>query len=155
VATTLLIEERDEKTGTVARTPSIGSAENFQYDDAARKAVYTGSAHVSGPQGDLRASRIDLFLAADANELERVEAERAVTLNDATRNVAGDRLTYTAADGRYVVVGSPVRVLAECRDTTGRTLTFYRSTNNITVEPSDEFRTQVKSIPNCVVPERK
>ncbi len=155
VATTFLIEEQDEKTGKVVRTPSIGSAEEFQYEDATRKATYTGSAHVSGPQGDLRASRIDLFLATEANELERVEAERSVTLNDPSRNVVGDRLTYTAADGRYVVVGSPVKVLAECRETTGRTLTFYRSTNNITVEPNDEFRTQVKSMPGCVVPERK
>jgi hypothetical protein len=54
-----------------------------------------------------------------------------------------------------VVVGSPVKILADCRETTGRTLTFYRSTNNIDVEPSDQFRTQVKSVPNCVLSERK
>jgi lipopolysaccharide export system protein LptA len=103
----------------------------------------------------LRASRIELFLAAEVNELQRVEAFTAVALNDATRTVSGDRLTYTAAEGRYVVVGSPVKILADCRETTGRTLTFYRSTNNIDVEPSDQFRTQVKSMPNCVAPERK
>jgi LPS export ABC transporter protein LptC len=155
VATTFLIEEQDAKTGTTRRTPSIGSADEFRYEDAARKATYTGGAHVAGPQGDLRAARIVLFLADETNQLERLEAESTVTLNDATRNVAGDRLTYTEADGRYLVVGSPVKVLADCRETTGRTLTFFRSTNNITVEPNDEFRTQVKSVPNCVVPERK
>jgi len=155
VATTLIIEDQDEKTGTRARTPSIGSADDFLYEDGPRKATYTGSAHVSGPQGDLRASRIELLLAPEASELQRVEAYTAVALNDATRTVSGDRLTYTAADGRYVVVGSPVKILADCRETTGRTLTFYRSTNNIVVEPNDEFRTQVKAVPNCVVPERK
>jgi lipopolysaccharide export system protein LptA len=155
VATAFLIEERDEKTGARERTTSIGSADDFLYEDAPRKATYTGGAHVSGPQGDLRASRIELFLAAEVNELQRVEAFTAVALNDATRTVSGDRLTYTAADGRYVVVGSPVKILADCRETTGRTLTFYRSTNNIDVEPSDQFRTQVKSMPNCVAPERK
>jgi LPS export ABC transporter protein LptC len=155
VATALIIEDKDEKTGTRERTTSIGSADDFLYEDGPRKATYTGGAHVSGPQGDLKASRIELFLAAEVNELERVEAYTTVTLNDATRNVAGDRLTYTADEGRYLVVGSPVKILADCRETTGRTLTFFRSTNNITVEPNDEFRTQVKSVPNCVVPERK
>ena len=155
VATTFVIEEQDAKTGATRRTPSIGSADEFRYEDAARRATYTGGAHVAGPQGDLRAARIVLFLAAETNQLERLEAESSVTLNDATRNVVGDRLTYTEADGRYLVVGSPVKVLADCRETTGRTLTFFRSTNNITVEPNDEFRTQVKSVPNCVVPERK
>jgi len=155
VATTFAIEEQDAKTGATRRTPSIGSADEFRYEDAARRATYTGGAHVAGPQGDLRAARIVLFLADETNQLERLEAESSVTLNDATRNVVGDRLTYTEADGRYLVVGSPVKVVADCRETTGRTLTFFRSTNNITVEPNDEFRTQVKAVPDCVVPERK
>ena len=155
VATTFIIEEQDEKTGKRERTASIGSADDFLYEDGPRKATYTGSAHVSGPQGDLQASRIELFLALAANELERLEAYTAISLRDATRVVSGDRLTYTAAEGRYLVVGSPVKIEADCRETTGRTLTFYRSTNNIVVEPNDEFRTQVKSIPNCVAPGRK
>jgi lipopolysaccharide export system protein LptA len=155
VATAFVIEEKDAKTGKTERTASIGGADEFLYDDAPRTATYTGSAHVSGPQGDLRASRIELFLAPEANELQRVEAYTGVSLRDATRTVSGDRLTYTAEDGRYVVVGSPVKITADCRETTGRTLTFYRSTNNIDVEPNDEFRTQMKAIPNCVVPERK
>ena len=155
VATTFMIEETDEKSGTRKRTPTIGRADAFLYDDGPRTATYTGSAHVAGPQGDLEASRIELFLAAEVSELERLEAYTAIALRDATRVVSGDRLTYTAADGRYLVVGSPVKIEADCRETTGRTLTFYRSTNNIVVEPNDEFRTQVKAIPNCVVPGRK
>ena len=155
VATALIVEDKDAKTGKRERTTSIGSADEFQYEDGPRKATYTGGAHVSGPQGDLRARRIELFLAREANELERVEAYASVGLNDATRTVSGDRLTYTAAEGRYVVVGSPVKIVADCRETTGRTLTFYKSTNNIVVEPNDDFRAQVTSIPNCVVPERK
>ena len=149
VATTLIIEEQDSRTGQRQRTPSIGSADDFLYEDGPRKATYTGSAHVSGPQGDLQASRVELFLAQEDNELERVEAYTAISLRDAARTVTGDRLTYTAAEGRYVVVGSPVKIVADCRETTGRTLTFYKSTNNIDVEPNDEFRTQVKAIPNC------
>ena len=154
-ATAFVMQETDEMTGKVDETTSIGSSEDFLYEDGPRKATYTGGAHVSGPQGDLRASRIELFLAPGVNELERVEAYTAVSLNDSTRKVSGDRLTYTAETGRYVVVGSPVKILADCRETTGRTLTFYRSTNNIVVEPNDEFRTQVRSMPDCVATERK
>ena len=154
-ATAFVMQETDEKTGKVDETTSIGSSEDFLYEDGPRKATYTGGAHVSGPQGDLRASRIELFLAPGVNELERVEAYTAVSLNDSTRKVSGDRLTYTAETGRYVVVGSPVKILADCRETTGRTLTFYRSTNNIVVEPNDEFRTQVRSMPDCVATDRK
>jgi lipopolysaccharide export system protein LptA len=155
VATTLIIEEQDAKTGALERTTSIGSADDFLYEDAARKATYTGSAHVSGSQGDLQAGRIELFLAAAENQLDRLEAQTSVSMIDPTRKVRGDRLTFTAAEGRYVVVGSPVKIESDCRETTGRTLTFYRATNNIDVEPNDEFRTQVTTIPNCVPTDRK
>jgi lipopolysaccharide export system protein LptA len=155
VASAFVIEDTDEKTGKTERTSSIGSGDEFLYEDSLRKVSYTGGAHVSGPQGDLRASRIELFLAPEANALQRVEAYTAVSMTDALRTVSGDRLTYTAEDSRYLVIGSPVKIAADCRETTGRTLTFFRSTNNIVVEPNDEFRTQVKAIPNCVGPERK
>jgi lipopolysaccharide export system protein LptA len=154
VATAFIVEETNAKTGARERTPSIGGADDFLYEDGPRKATYTGGAHVSGPQGDLRAARIELLLAREASELERVEAYTAVSLTDAARKVSGDRLTYVAAEGRYLVVGSPVKIVADCRETTGRTLTFFKSTNNIDVEPSDEFRTQVRTLPKCGEPGR-
>ena len=77
-----------------------------------------------------------------------------MSLQDAARKASGDRLTYVSADGRYLMVGSPVKIEADCRETTGRTLTFYKSTNNIVVEPSEEYRTQVQSIPKCGDPGR-
>ena len=154
VASTLLVDQRDEKTQEVRRVPSIGSADEFVFEDAPRRATYTGGAHVSGPQGDLRAARIELYLAAASRELDRVEGYTNVSLQDAARKASGDRLTYVSADGRYLMVGSPVTIEADCRETTGRTLTFYKSTNNIVVEPSEEYRTQVRSVPNCGGPGR-
>jgi lipopolysaccharide export system protein LptA len=154
VASTLILEQRDEKTKTLDRVPSIGSADELLYEDGLRRATYTGNAHVSGPQGDLRAVKIELYLAASSSELDRVEAYTMVTMRDVSRSASGDRLTFVSADGRYVMVGSPVKIEADCRETTGRTLTFYKSTNNIIVEPNDEFRTQVKSIPKCGEPGR-
>jgi LPS export ABC transporter protein LptC len=154
VASTLIIEQRDEKTKTLDGVPSIGSADDLRYEDGLRRATYTGNAHVSGPQGDLRAVTIELYRAASSRELDRVEAYTTVTMRDASRTASGDRLTFVSADGRYLMVGSPVKIEADCRETTGRTSTFYKSTNNIIVEPNDEFRTQVKSIPKCGEPGR-
>jgi lipopolysaccharide export system protein LptA len=154
VASTLMLDQRDEKSGKVERVPSIGSADDLVYEDLPRRATYTGNAHVSGPQGDLRAVKIELYLSTSSSELDRVEAYTTVTMRDTVRAASGDRLTYVSADGRYLMVGSPVKIEADCRETTGRTLTFYKSTNNIIVDPSDEFRTQVKSIPKCGEPGR-
>jgi lipopolysaccharide export system protein LptA len=154
VASTLILEQRDEKTKTLDRVPSKGSADDLLYEDGLRRAVYTGNAHVSGSQGDLRAVKIELYLSASSSELDRVEAYTTVTMRDASRSAFGDRLTFVSADGRYLMVGSPVKIEADCKETTGRTLTFYKSTNNIIVEPSDEFRTQVTSIPKCGEPGR-
>jgi lipopolysaccharide export system protein LptA len=154
VASTLILEQRDQKTKTLDRVPSIGSADDLLYEDGLRRATYSGNAHVSGPQGDLRAGKIELYLAVSCSELDRVEGYTTVTMRDALRSASGDRLTFVSADGRYLMVGSPVKIETDCRETTGRTLTFYKSTNNIIVEPNDEFRTQVKSIPKCGEPGR-
>ena len=51
VATTFVIEETDEKTGKRERTTSIGSADDFLYEDAPRKATYTGQRPRVRPAG--------------------------------------------------------------------------------------------------------
>ena len=47
---------------------------DFKYEEAARRATYTGDAHMSGPQGDLTADTIELYLKPSGDELERAEA---------------------------------------------------------------------------------
>ena len=149
VTSTLVVEQRDLQTQKVEQGTSIGSSETFRYEDSAHRATYAGKAHVSGQQGDLRARQIELYLVDKSRELDRVEADGEVSLQDGARKAYGDHLTFVSAEGRYVVVGSPVRIEADCRETTGRTLTFFKSTNNIVVEPGEEYRTQVKSVPKC------
>ena len=55
VASTLMLEQRNEKTTALERMPSMASSTDLLYEDGQRRATYTGSAHVAGPQGDLRA----------------------------------------------------------------------------------------------------
>jgi lipopolysaccharide export system protein LptA len=77
-----------------------------------------------------------------------------VTLHSEGRQATGDRLTYFAAEEKYVMSGKPVRITAECRDTSGKTLTFFRSVDTITVDGDDEKRTQTKSGAGCEAPRK-
>jgi hypothetical protein len=57
------------------------------------------------------------------------------TLKEASgRTTTGSRLTYTSADDRYVVVGTPARVVEACgRDTSGNSLTLSKVNDRIEV----------------------
>jgi LPS export ABC transporter protein LptC/lipopolysaccharide transport protein LptA len=148
--TTTSVMAQERKDGTKERTRSVGSAKQFRYDDANRRATYEGDAHLSGPQGDTVASRIELFLEPSGDEVERAEAYGAVTLRDQNRKTTGNRLTYRSADESYVVSGTPVSVLDECgRETVARTLTFFRTTDRIIVDGNEQVRTQTKGKSNC------
>ncbi len=112
-------------------------------------------AQLSGPQGDLRADRIVVVLAKDESRIERLEAYDSVTLRLDQRTATGARLTYHSADERYVMSGTttvPVAVTEACRQTTGRTLTFFRSTDRIVVDGNEEIRTRTTSGGTCAQP---
>jgi LPS export ABC transporter protein LptC len=120
------------------------------------RAVPVRDAQLGGPQGDLRAERIEIVLGKEGNKVERLEGYTRVTLKLDTRTAVGGRLTYYASDEKYVMsaVGTtPVTVTEvqtapsgslSCRETIGRTLTFYRSTDTISVDGNDQKRTEIK-----------
>jgi lipopolysaccharide transport protein LptA len=154
VRSTLMLEQTDPKTKRVDRMSSIAVADAMTYEDAQRRATYTTNAHASGPQGDLHADKIEMYLKVSGSELDRVEAYTNVTTRDATSVATGDRFTYFADEGRYVMLGTPVRVCAEGRETTGRTLRFSRDSNTITVDGNEEFRTQMRNDAKCGEPRK-
>src|SRR5690606_31359391 len=154
VRTVLELEEVDPDTRKATRTMTTGTAAELVYTEAERKAVFTGEARLVNPRdGDLRAARIELFLLPDGRQIERLEAFDAVTLRTPVKQGTGARLTYFPADGRYVMAGTPVNVLEqlpnECRETTGRTLTFYRDSDTITVDGNQSTRTQTRTMGKC------
>ena len=136
---------------------AIGRAAEIRYDDGARTITYRSQAptptpaspvalaQLSGPQGDLRARRIDVILGETTSRAERLEAYRNVDIRLGARVATGDRLTYFAEGERYVVSGIatvPVTIVEECRQTSGRTVTFFTSAERIIVDGSEEVRTQ-------------
>jgi lipopolysaccharide transport protein LptA len=140
VTTAFVLEQTDRKTGTTRREPTTGTAETFEYVDGKRLATYTGKAHIRGPQGDVTGERIELFMKAGVNELQRAEAYGAngeVQVTEAHRIAKGSHLTYTAADETYLMTGTPVEVIEEkdgiCKLTVGATVTFNRTTESASV----------------------
>jgi lipopolysaccharide export system protein LptA len=150
VTTSSMVEQVNAQTKVTERVRSVGTAKDFAYEDAARRAIYTGDAHLSGPQGDVTAPKIELYFKRSENELDRAEAYEAVTLRETGRTTTGSHMTYIADEQRYVVTGTPVTVLDECdRRTVGKTLTFEKTTDTIVVDGNKQFRTESKSGSKC------
>ena len=138
-----------------------GRGDEIKYDEAKRTVTYSMNpvaptsgqtvsaplAQVSGPDGDLRAERIEIVLATGANAVDRLEAYNRVTMVLGARTATGGRLTYHAKEERYVMSGTgaeSVSIRESCRDTTGRTLTFFKSTERILVDGNETRRTETK-----------
>jgi LPS export ABC transporter protein LptC len=144
VVTTTVLEQTDKDKKT-SRTPSIATAKDFAYDDVSRRMTYTKDAHMSGPEGDMTAARILLFLKPSGDELDRAEAYENVVLREQSRETKGSKLVYTTANETYVVTGVPVLIVDQCqRQTIGRTLTFNKGADTIVVDGNAQIRTQTK-----------
>jgi lipopolysaccharide export system protein LptA len=141
VRTVMFFDDTDPKTKTKSLARTTGTADTLVYQEDKRLATYTGAgkeqANINGPQGDVTADVIHLFLERDANEIERAEADGTVTVQEGHRRATGAHLTYTGADDTYVMTGKPVEVdeitPPQCRKTRGATLTFQRSVDKVVV----------------------
>jgi lipopolysaccharide export system protein LptA len=133
--------------------PTITVADELLYEDAKHQATYTGNAHMSGPDGDVTADKIVLFLAEQGGQLERAEADGNVVTRQETRRAYGKHLTYLAKDGLYTMTGTPVKLYeqkpADCRITEGTTLVFDRSLNTSTSSGNATAGQRMRSEPVC------
>jgi lipopolysaccharide export system protein LptA len=132
------------------RVPSTATAAEMKYADADRRLTYTGDVHMTGPDGDMKAAKIELYLKPSGDELERLEAYDALTLREQNRTTTGLRMTFTTADEKYIVSGTPVTIIDQCeRETTGKTLTFVKASDSIVIDGSRQIRTQTKGGGKC------
>jgi LPS export ABC transporter protein LptC len=144
-ATRTMLEQGDKTKKPRERARSIGTANDFKYEESLHRATYTGDAHLSGPQGDMTADRIELYLKQSGDEIDRAEAYGSMTLREQNRTTTGERLTYTTSNETYVITGLPVAILDECgRPTEGQTLTFVQATDTVNIDGGDEIRTRTK-----------
>jgi LPS export ABC transporter protein LptC len=148
VTTTTVLDQvgKDKKK---QRVHSVATSKEIKYEDAGRRLTYLTDAHMSGPEGDMNAARIELYLTPSGDELERAEAFENVTLREQNRETTGTKMIYTTADETYVVTGAPVKIVDECRrETIGKTLTFNKGTDRIVVDGGAQIRTQTRG-GNC------
>ena len=132
------------------RVRSIGKAEAFKYEESLRQATYTGDAHLSGPQGDMIADTIDLFLKPSGDEIDRAEAYDNLTLREQNRKTTGQRLIYTTSNDTYVVTGAPVTIVDQCGgESVGQKLTFVKATDTVNLDGGGQIRTQTKGNGKC------
>ena len=96
--------------------------------------------------------KIELFLEPAANQLRRAEAygpNGAVVVREGHRIAKGSHMTYTAADDRYLMIGTPVEIVEEkngtCTQTLGSTVTFNRTTERASVEGSASGKVQMQT----------
>jgi lipopolysaccharide transport protein LptA len=127
------------------------------------RAVPARDAQMRGAQGDLSAERIEIVLAKEGNTVERLEGYTRITLRLDERTAVGARLTYYASEERYVMSAAgttPVKIAdaqtspsgaVSCSETTGRTLTFFKSTDRIIVDGNEQKRTETQFKP-CAPP---
>ena len=150
VVTNLLIAGHKDDPA-VKPKPTIARAETFTYSDQTRMATYTTTAQLDGDQGNLSAGKIELQLAKEGNTLERLDANGAVTALVDRRRVSGTTLSYSPDDDKYIVTGAPVKMLdADCQETSGKRLTFWKASDRVLVDGNNEVRTQTKGGGKCL-----
>ncbi len=143
VATSMIRQETglDKK---VTRTRSNATSKSLAYEDASHRLTYTGDAHLADLAGDMTAAKIELYLKTSGDDLDRVEAYDNVVLKEPKRRTTGSRLTYLGAEEQYLVTGTPVHSVDSCgQDTSGKTMTLFRSNERVTVDGADKTRSQV------------
>lgn len=148
VRTRTTIVQKNDETGDVEALTTVGRGESMAYDDEARSVSYEGNASLENPRSDLSAESIEVLLQDDARTLDRTFASGDVILELPGRRVTGETMAYHDADGRYEMEGDPVEILEQsedaCRETTGRTLTFF-ITDEVQVDGEGEGRTSSTS----------
>jgi lipopolysaccharide export system protein LptA len=133
-------------------------AEEISYTDSSRRIEYrstpaggaktpNGTVRVNGPQGNLEASRIEVFLQKESGRAERLEAYEHVTARIDTKTATADHLTYVASADRYELTGgaAPAKIVYECTTQIGKTLTYSKADGSIFADGKDELRARTSN----------
>jgi lipopolysaccharide export system protein LptA len=87
-------------------------------------------------------------LRQDDGRADRLEAWHNVTAKIDTKTATADRLTYLAAKDQYDMQGAgaiPARIVDGCAESSGKTVTYFKTENRTYVDGKDVLRVQSKS----------
>ncbi len=127
---------------TVARIQSS----TLDYSDKDRRGDFRGGVTARDAAGVIHADEAEVYLTAAAKKgapaprsdkgqgpLERIVATGHVEVTQPGRKGMGEKLVYTAQDGKYVLTGSlgdPPRIVDEAKGTTSGTTLIFNSQND-------------------------
>jgi LPS export ABC transporter protein LptC/lipopolysaccharide transport protein LptA len=127
--------QRETAPGKRETVPGFATAERMTYSDIDRLVHYEGNVKARQGTDRIEATKVDVFLQKESNEVDHMLADGNVILTQPQRRGTGDHLVYTASDGRAVLTGKSARVDdAEQGSTMGTELTFYNRDDRIQVE---------------------
>ncbi len=140
-------------------TPIDVTADKLTYVDAERRARYTGNVLAKSTSGTISAQQIDVYLKpADSTDgsqpgteakaskpsipgsegpskVDHMVAVDKVVVTEPNRRAVGDRLVYTADDGKYYLTGKTASIFDAVHGTVwGDSLTFYSHDDRVLVE---------------------
>ncbi len=133
-------------------TPVRVSSEQLSYSDGQRTAKFDGGVVVRSGDSSMTSQEAAVLLQPagprsgsatpdSASRIERIMAEGGVAVQEPMRRVTGERLVYTASDGKYVMTGGPPSIFdAERGAVTGDSLTFYSHDDRVLVGSADAVR---------------
>jgi len=133
-------------------TPVVVTAAKLTYLDTDRRARFSGGVVARGQDATISADQVDIILVA-ANavknssatgpaQLQQIVAGAHVIIQQTGRRATGEKLVYTAADGRFVLTGGPPLITDPERGTIkGDSLTFYSRDDRVIVESEGAQRT--------------
>ncbi|RRA49211.1 LptA/OstA family protein [Acidipila sp. EB88] len=121
------------------------TADTLFYSDTTRRGDFHGNVVAQQPSGTLHSDDAEVFLAeapaGQASQLDHIVATGHTMLQQPGRRGTGQRLVYTAADGNYVLTGTPQdpphATDSEKGAVTGATLLFRSGDNSVDVLNAD------------------
>jgi len=133
-------------------TPVTVTSSSLTYSDPQHRAVFEGAVLLKSTDGTVSTDNADVLLkpkgqsagqgTSDANQIEEIVARGHVVVQQPSRKAVGNTMTYTAADGKYVLSGGRPSIFdAEHGLTTGDSLTFYSRDDTVLVGSGSSTRT--------------
>ncbi len=130
-------------------SPVTVTSLRLTYMDLQRLAHYEGGVLVKSADGTMTSEQADVYLKPSApgapataslptdgsSQLDHMVAEGQVVVTQPARRANGQKLVYTADDGKYVLTGGPPLVWDAAKGTTtGDSLTFWNRDDRVLVE---------------------
>ncbi len=134
-------------------TPVTVRSGLLTYLDSDRKGRFEGGVVVRGADTTVTADKVDAYLQPRGqsppqrgqpgpSQIEKIVADGHVNIQEPNRRATGEKLVYTAAEGKFVLTGGPPSIFdAERGKITGGSLTFYNRDDRVVVESSNSSPT--------------